>query len=104
MPDLSTKCPMDCSPSSLQLECGPVQPAQALGGKFMGLLKKLMRFVVLIPQRILEWCQSFTLVTFCTVIFLIAMQMIAMLSFLDVKSVCLSTRGVTEKMQGQHIF
>lgn len=92
--------PLDCSPGSLRLECGPVQPAQALGGKFVDLAKKLIRFIILLPKKTLEWGQSFTLVTFCTVLFLIAMQMIASLSFLDVKSVCLSTVGITKSMQG----
>jgi len=85
---------------STRLECGPVQPAQAIGGKFMGLLKKLMRAAVLFPRRSLEWVKSFTLITSCTVLFLSAMQMIAMLSFLDVKSVCLSTSGIIHKLQG----
>ena len=102
MKDSNSKYSLECPPTSLHVECGPVQPAQALGGKFMGLLKKLMRFVVLFPRRSVEWFKSFTLVTFCTVLFLIAMQLIALLSFLDVKSVCLSTSGVTSKMQGQH--
>lgn len=100
MQELDAKCPMDCSTTSLHLECGPVKPAQALGGKFIGLVKKLMRYIVLLPRRTVEWGKSFTLVTFCTVMFLIAMQMIASLSFLDVKSVCLSTTGVTKNMQG----
>ena len=95
---LEANCSVECSPAAL--DCGPVQPATAVGTKLISLLKSLIRFTVTVPARCMEWANSFTLVTFSTVLFLLATHTMASLSFFDVRTVCLSTAGVTQHVQG----
>lgn len=98
-------CKVDCSalPSSAYVDCGPVQPATAVGGKFLGLLKSCIRFVVTLPARCLEWAQSFTLVTFSTMLFLVAAYTMTALSFFGARSVCLSTSAVWWHFQSKSV-
>jgi len=100
---MSESCEVDCAglPSSAYVDCGPVQPATAVGGKLLALTKSCVRFTVTLPAKCLEWAQSFTLVTFSTALFLVATYTMASLSFFDTTSVCLSTTGVWRHYQGE---
>ena len=98
-------CKVDCSTlaSSTYVDCGPVQPATAVGGKFLGLMKSCVRFAATLPVRCLEWAQSFTLVTFSTILFLVAAYTMTSLSFFGTRSVCLSTTGVWWHFQSKSV-
>ena len=82
---------------SVFIECVPAKP---IGWRLLGALRNLPRFTVTLPLRAWEWFQSMTLVTFCTILFLLATYVMASLSFFDVKSVCMSTSKVLRLHQG----
>lgn len=92
---------MEHTASSTYVDCGGVKPSAALGGRMVGILKSCLRFLGSLPARSLDWAQSFTLVTFCTNLYLLALYTLARLSFFDGSTVCLSTNSILNHYQGE---
>ena len=98
------KEPPECkdahSPAASYVDCGPVGPAAALGGRLLALLKSWARFAAAAPARLFDWFGSFTLVTLATLLYLVTCHTMASLSFIDPGVACLSTARVLYDLQG----
>lgn len=91
-------------PAASYIDCGPVGPTAALGGRLLALLKSWTRFAAAVPARCVEWLGSFTLVTLATLLYLVTCHTMASLSFIDPGVACLSTARVVTDLQGVRLI
>lgn len=79
---------------------GALVPARTCVGRTLTITRGAARLLLTLPVRLLEWFHVFTLATFSTVLFLVAMYTVATMSFFEVSTVCLNTSAVLHHYQG----
>ena len=79
-------------------------PAVTCLRRALSVVRCAVRLLMTFPLRAVEWFNVFTLATFSTVLFLVAMYTVATMSFFEVSTVCLNTSAILHNYQVYRLF